>query len=110
ARAVADIVQAELAELADKGVRADELARAKAVAQAQMLMGAEAPSARAEARASQVFLRDRVFPFEQVRARIAAVTAEEIQAIARAALAGPACAAALGPKAGHGALAAFQAN
>ncbi len=110
ARAVAEIVQAELAELADKGVRAEELARAKAVAQAQMLMGAEAPSARAEARASQVFLRNRVFAFDEARARIGAVTGEEIQAIARAALAGPACAAALGPKAGHGALAAFQAN
>lgn len=110
ARAVAEIVQAELAELAEKGVRADELARAKAVAQAQMLMGAEAPSARAEARASQVFLRDRVFAFDEARARIARVTGEEIQAIARAALAGPACAAVLGPKGGHGALAAFQAN
>jgi predicted Zn-dependent peptidase len=110
ARAVAEIVQAELRELADKGVRADELARAKAVAQAQMLMGAEAPSARAEARASQVFLRDRVLAFDEARARIAAVTGEEVQAIARAALAGPACAAALGPKAGHGALAAFHAS
>lgn len=110
ARAVAEIVRAELHAIADKGVRADELARAKAVAQAQMLMGAEAPSARAEARASQVFLRDRLYPFEDARARIAAVTAEEVQAIARAALAGPACAAALGPKAGHGALAAFHAN
>ncbi|HRO02381.1 MAG TPA: pitrilysin family protein [Terricaulis sp.] len=110
ARAVAEIVQAELRTLAGKGVGADELARAKAVAQAQMLMGAEAPSARAEARASQIFLRDRLFPFEEARARIAAVTAEQVQAIAVAALAGPACVAALGPKAGHGALAAFHAN
>jgi hypothetical protein len=57
-----------------------------------------------------VFLRDRVFGFDEARARIAAVSGEEIQAIARAALEGPACAAALGPKAGHGALAAFQAK
>lgn len=110
ASAVAEIVRAELQALADHGVRADELARAKAVAQAQMLMGTESPSARAEARASQVFLRDRVFAFDDARARIAAVTADEVQAIARAALAGPACAAALGPKAGHGAIAAFHAN
>lgn len=110
AAAVAEIVQAELQAIADHGVRADELARAKAVAQAQMLMGAEAPSARAEARAGQVFMRDRVIPFEDARARIAAVSADEVQAIARAALAGPACAAVLGPKAGHGALAAFQAD
>jgi predicted Zn-dependent peptidase len=110
ARAVAEIVQAELVALADHGVRPGELARAKAVAQAQLLMGAEAPSARAEARASQVFLRDRVFGFDEARERIAAVSGEEIQAIARAALEGPACAAALGPKAGHGALAAFQAK
>ncbi|MCR6646407.1 MAG: insulinase family protein [Terricaulis sp.] len=110
AKAVAEIVVAELHRLADSGVRGDELARAKAVAQAQMLMGAEAPSARAEARAGQVFLRGRVFGFEEARTRIAAVTGEQIQAIARAALAGPACAAVLGPKAGHGALAAFHAN
>ncbi len=75
-----------------------------------MLMGLEAPSARAEARAGQVFLRERLSSFDEIRAKVDAVTGEEMQALARAALEGPACAAAIGPKAGHGALAAFGAK
>jgi len=110
AREVATIVRAQLEELAADGPRAEELARAKAIARAQLLMGAETPSARAEARASQVFLRDRLIPFEEVKARLEAVTSEEVRAAAARALAGPACAGVLGPKAGHGALAAFQAK
>lgn len=110
ARTVAEIVREQLALMADKGPTEAELTRAKAVSRAQFLMGAEAPAARAEARAGQVFLRDRVIPFDDVRARIEKVTAEEIQAVARAALAGPVCAATIGPNAGHGALAAFAAD
>lgn len=110
ARTVAEIVRDQLALLADKGPTPEELTRAKAVARAQMLMGLEAPSARAEARVGQVLLRDRLVSFDEIRARLDAVTAGEIQALAAAALAGPAAAAAIGPKAGHGALAAFHAN
>jgi len=109
AGAVAEIVTEQLASLAASGPSAAELQRAKAISAAQLLMGAEAPSARAEARASQVLLRDRLMPFEDVAARIEAVTVEEIQTQARLALAGPACAAVIGPKAGHGALRAFGA-
>jgi predicted Zn-dependent peptidase len=75
-----------------------------------MMMGAEAPSARAEARAGQVFLRDRVAPFGELQARIEAVSGEDVRAAASAALQGPACAAAIGPKAGLGALAKFEAQ
>ena len=107
---VAKIVSQQLAIMADHGPTDAELARAKAVARAQMLMGLEAPSARAEARVGQVLMRDRLVSFDEIRARLDAVTAEDVQAIARAALVGPACAAAIGPKAGHGALAAFQAQ
>jgi predicted Zn-dependent peptidase len=110
AATVATIVRDQLALMADHGPTDAELTRAKAVARASMLMGLEAPSARAEARVSQVFLRDRLVAFDEIRARMDAVTADEIQALARAALEGPACAAAIGPKAGHGALAAFEAN
>jgi predicted Zn-dependent peptidase len=105
---VAEIVRDQLATLAAHGPREEELVRAKAIMRAQMLMGAEAPTARAEARAGQVFLRDRVFPFEELTDRIERVTAVEVQAIAAAALAGPVCAAAIGPKAGHAALDAFH--
>jgi predicted Zn-dependent peptidase len=110
AATVAEIVREQLAVMADHGPTDAELHRAKAVARAQMLMGLEAPSARAEARVGQVFLRDRLISFDEIRARLDAVTAEDVQAIARAALAGPACVAAIGPKAGHGALSAFQAQ
>ncbi len=110
AATVAKIVSEQLAIMADHGPTDAELARAKAVARAQMLMGLEAPSARAEARVGQVLVRDRLISFDEVRARLDAVTAEDVQAIARAALAWPACAATIGPKAGHGALAAFGAK
>jgi predicted Zn-dependent peptidase len=110
ARTVAEIVRDQLALFAENGPTESELTRAKAVARAQMLMGLEAPSARAEARVGQVFLRDRLVSFDVIRAKLEAVTAEQIQALARAALNGPACAAAIGPKAGHGALAAFEAH
>jgi len=110
ARTVAEIVREQLQLMAEHGPTDSELARAKAVARASMLMGLEAPAARAEARVGQVLMRDRLVPFEELRARMEAVTAEQIQAAARAALAGPAGAAAIGPKAGHSALDAFQAK
>jgi predicted Zn-dependent peptidase len=110
AREVAEIVRDQLALMAAKGPSEAELSRAKAVSRASMLMGLEAPTARAEARASQLFLRDALYDFAEIRARMEAVRWEEIQALAAAALEGPACAAAIGPKAGHGALAAFEAN
>jgi len=110
ATTVAEIVRDQLALLAQQGPRPEELERAKAVARAQMLMGLEAPSARAEARVGQVFLRDRLMDFSEIRAKLDAVTADDVRAAARAALAGPLCATALGPKAGHGALDAFKAS
>jgi predicted Zn-dependent peptidase len=110
AREVAMVVREQLSLLADKGPTAQELTRAKSVARSQMMMGLEAPSARAEARVSQVFLRDRLVNFDEIRARVEAVTVEEIQALAHRALEGPDCVAAIGPPAGHGALAAFEAQ
>lgn len=110
ASTVAALVCEQLGLLAEKGPSDQELRRAKAVARAQMLMGLEAPSARAEARVAQVFLRDRLIAFDEIRAKMEAVTGEDIQALARQALAGPTCAAVIGPAAGHGALAAFEAN
>jgi hypothetical protein len=65
---------------------------------------------RAEARAAQLFLRDRIVPFAEIRARIAAVTADDVRAIAAAAIAGPVAASAIGPKTGLGAAGAFRAR
>lgn len=110
AREVAEVVRDQLALMAAHGPTDAELNRAKAVTRASMLMGLEAPSARAEARVSQLFLRDKLTDFAELRARMDAVTCEQVQAIAAKALEGPACAAAIGPKAGHGALEAFGAK
>lgn len=107
---VAGIVSEQLHILAHEGPREAELQRAKAVARAGLLMGLEAPAARAEARASQVFLRDRLLSFDEIHARVEAVTAGDVQALARSALEGPLCAAAVGPKSGLGALDAFGAE
>jgi predicted Zn-dependent peptidase len=73
-------------------------------------MSAEAPSARAEARASQAFLRDRVVPFEEIAAKVEAVSADDVRAFARQAIKGPPAAAAIGPKAGLKAAEAFVAR
>jgi predicted Zn-dependent peptidase len=107
---VSAIVAEQLAELAAHGPRAEELRRAKAVAGAQLLMGLEAPASRAEARAGQMILRDRLMDMAEVRAKLESVSGEQVQALAAKALAGPACAAAVGPKGGHGALEAFHAR
>lgn len=107
---VSDIVRAELEALAEAGPTPSELQRAKAVSRAQMLMGVESPAVRANSCAVQLFVRDRLIPLREFCDRIDAVELEGVQAMARAALAGPVCAAAVGPKAGHGALAAFRAR
>lgn len=110
ARDVAEIVRDQLAALAEHGPTNAELHRAKAVAGSQLAMGMEAPAARAEVHAARVFLRDRLIPMSEFKAKLDAITADEVRAIAQAALAGPGCVAAIGPKAGHGAIGAFHAG
>lgn len=100
AASVLRAVEETLEILARDGPTPEELARAKAIMAAGILMGAEAPANRAEARATQVFLRDDLVGFETIAARFAAVEAEEVQARAAAALEGPSVVAALGPKSG----------
>jgi predicted Zn-dependent peptidase len=89
-----------LHDLAEKGPTPAEHARAIAVVTAQMLMGSETPMSRAERRASQAFQRDALMDLDEMRRRVEAVTADDIRAVARAAIKGPAAAAAIGPKAG----------
>ncbi len=110
ARDVTQIVRDQLALLAENGPTESELARAKAVASAQLLMGMESPSGRAEAHGARVMLRDRLISTDEFKAKLEAVQREQVQKVARAALLGPACAAAIGPKSGHGALDAFHAR
>jgi predicted Zn-dependent peptidase len=106
AHVAADLLEA----LAKEGPTPAELARAKAVAAASLMMGAEAPLARADARANQVFLRGRVLDFDEIRRKVEAVTVEEVAAAAARALKGPACAASIGPRGGLAAAAAFMAR
>ena len=110
AKTVAQCVADAFEALARDGPTDAEMARAKAVVSAQTLMGAEAPLARAEARAAQVFLHGRLVPFSELRTRIAAVTAEDVRRLAGMAIAGPVSASAIGPKSGLGAAGAFRAR
>lgn len=106
---VAEIARDQLAQLAQDGPVEAELARVKAVARAGMMMALETPSARAETRMRQVFLRDGLVGFETLRQRLDAVSGADVQAMARRCVEGPRAGAIVGPKTGHGALAAFGA-
>jgi predicted Zn-dependent peptidase len=107
---VAACVSGALEAMAADGPTEAELARAKAVVAAQMLMGAEAPLARAESRASQVFLHAKLTPYAELRARVDRVAAEDVRQAARSALAGEAAAAGVGPKSGIAAAGKFRAR
>lgn len=110
AKAVSDLVVDCLETLANHGATEAEFARAKAMAISGLLMGAEAPSARADARAMQALTKDRLIQFGELREQIEAAPLEAIRACAEEALKGPACVAAVGPKSGLGAAPAFQAR
>jgi predicted Zn-dependent peptidase len=110
AGAVVGYVGDALEDLARTGPTAAELARAKATLSASVLMGAEAPLARVEARAAQVFLRGDIAPFPELRARIEATTIDDVQAIATRAATGAGAASVIGPKSGLGAAASFAAR
>ncbi|OQW63165.1 MAG: hypothetical protein A4S17_07575 [Proteobacteria bacterium HN_bin10] len=107
---VVKIVQGELEALAAHGPTQEELVRVRTMALASMLMALEAPSTRADVRMRQVMLRDELLPYETIRQRYEETTAEEVRAAAQLALEGPKVAALVGPKAGHGALAGFEAH
>lgn len=94
-----DAALVALEDLARHGPQERELERARRVAAAHLLMGAESASERAEARAGQVFLYDRLRDFDEVRAEITAVRGEDVQACAAEALAGAHAAAVVAAKA-----------
>lgn len=94
---VADLCAAALLDLAENGPSERELTRARVMVAAQVLMGAESASARAEVRAGHVLTLGVLVPFEALKAQIRAVTGPMVQARAREAVSGRACAAGLGP-------------
>jgi predicted Zn-dependent peptidase len=78
-------------------VTADELDRAKAQFRASLLMSMESTGSRTEQLARQIQVHGRIIPVEETKARIAAVTIEDVQEAARAAFRSPPTLAALGP-------------
>jgi predicted Zn-dependent peptidase len=104
---VVNVTRSIWAEMAASGPTEQEMSRARAVAAASYAMSAEAPAARAGSAAYELLAFDKLISIEQVLRLIDSVTDEDVRRIAAAALAGPAIAAAVGPKAGLAAAEAF---
>ncbi len=103
----ADAIAEILLDLAEHGPRPDELARARTMLKAQILMGAEQPLGRLEWMAAQIFARGTVMRLSEIAARVDAVSAADVREIAARAAAGPIAAAAIGPKTGVNGAARF---
>ncbi len=78
-------------------VTQDELDRAKAQLRASLLMSLESTGSRTEQLARQIQVHGRIIPVEETKAKIAAVTIEQVQEAAVAAFRGTPTLAALGP-------------
>ncbi len=95
----AELVPVTLEELrkVQTNVTQDELDRAKAQLRASLLMSLESTGSRCEQLARQLQVHGRVIPTEETKAKIAAVTIEDVQEAAAAAFRGTPTLAALGP-------------
>jgi predicted Zn-dependent peptidase len=95
----AELVPVTLEELrrVQRDVTEEELNRAKAQLRAGLLMSLESTGSRAEQLASQFRVHGRVIPVEETKAKIAAVTIEQVQEAAAKAFRGAPTLAALGP-------------
>lgn len=80
---VADIVTAELGNLARDGVTNDELELMKDQARASILLGLEDSAARAGTLASCEMVHGRQIPLEETLGNLAAVTTEDVNELAR---------------------------
>lgn len=90
-----------LDQLAQDGPSEAEIARAKRILKAGLLMGAEGPAARCEMAVSQTWLMGRPLTLEQLSARIESVETVSVQNAAKAAaIREGRCAAAVGPAKG----------
>lgn len=96
---VAELVPVAVEELrrVQLDVTVDELNRAKAQLRASLLMSLESTGSRCEQIARQLQVHGRVIPVEETKARIAAVTVEDIQRAAARLFRGRPTLAALGP-------------
>jgi predicted Zn-dependent peptidase len=94
-----ELVPVALEELrrVQKDVTEDELARAKAQLRASLLMSLESTGSRCEQLARQLQVHGRIIPVEETKAKIAAVTVEQVQALAARMFRAAPTLAALGP-------------
>jgi predicted Zn-dependent peptidase len=95
-RELVPVVCDELAKLT-LGVSEEELDRARAQLRAALLMSRESSSARAEQIAQQLLIYGREVPVEEILAKIAAVTAADVQRVAHRLLASAPTVTAIGP-------------
>lgn len=95
----AELVPVALEELrrVQHDVTEDELARAKAQLRASVLMSLESTGSRCEQLARQIQVHGRVIPVEETKAKIAAVTVEQVQQAAAQIFRSRPTLAALGP-------------
>lgn len=92
------------------GAGVDETDRAKAQLRASLLMSRESTAMRAEQLAQQILIHGRPLATEEVRAKVDAVDAAAVSAVAEKALKGPPTLALVGPEADAPDLAALKAT
>jgi predicted Zn-dependent peptidase len=85
AQEAVSIVRAELTDIAD-GIGDGEIARARAVLKATLVMGLESPQGRMEASVGQIFAYGRALGAAEICARLDAVGADDIRRCARRAI------------------------
>ena len=90
-------VTIEALRAVQKDITAEELARAKAQLRASLLMSLESTGSRCEQLARQLQVFGRVIPVEETKAKIAAVTVEQVQQAAAAMFRAAPTLAAMGP-------------
>lgn len=94
---VARITRSIWEDLAARGPRPEELARAQAVMKASFAMSSEGPAARAGSAAYELLTFGRLVEIGEVLDLVDAVTLEDVRSAAEAACLGPSIAAAVGP-------------
>lgn len=93
---ISALVADEMEKLA-RTAGAEETARAKSQLRAALLMGLERPSARAELIAAHLLAYGRVAPLEEIRRKLEAVTAHDVQNFGEALMRAKPAMAAVGP-------------
>lgn len=94
---VLDLVRAELADVAEHGLRDEEVARSKGNLRGQLVLGLEDTGSRMTRLGKAELVHGDVLTSEQVLERIAAVTPDEVREIARDVLTRPLSLAVVGP-------------